>query len=134
MTGIIHLPTAIPNRCSPTQHRSRVEKVRREGTDVAGGDFHHVAGNQTRRGQRIAFLAGVLVLPVLINGRGHFHQPGPVFCIFQQVSSREKFDAIRRRIAQRFEQPGMNQRGDVMRLAVQHPARLLRSEAEQQLT
>ena len=29
----------------------RVEKVWREGTDVASGDFHNVAGHQTRRSQ-----------------------------------------------------------------------------------
>ena len=33
------------------QHRSGVEKVRGEGTDVAGGDFHHAAGDQTCRSQ-----------------------------------------------------------------------------------
>jgi DNA repair protein RadC len=38
------------------------------------------------------------------------------------------------RVAERLEQPRRNQRGNVMRLAVQHPARLFRREAGRQLT
>jgi hypothetical protein len=46
---------------------------------------------------------------------------------------RKEFDAIGRRIAQRLEQLGRDQRRHVMRLAVQHPRRLFRREAGGQL-
>ena len=49
---IVHNPAKVQDEpVQEIQHRSRVEKVWGEGTDVAGGDFHHVAGHQTRRGQ-----------------------------------------------------------------------------------
>ncbi len=49
---IVHNPAKVrTNLFQEIQHRSRIEKVRREGNHLAGGDFHHVAGHQTRRGQ-----------------------------------------------------------------------------------
>ena len=49
---IVHNPAKVQDEpVQEIQHRGRVEKVWREGTDVAGGDFHHVAGHQTCRGQ-----------------------------------------------------------------------------------
>lgn len=81
----------------------------------------------------MVLFAGVLVLPVLANGVADLDQPSAVFCQFQNVRRGKILAAIGRRIAQRLEQPGVDQRGDVVRLAVQHPARLLRREAGGQL-
>ena len=80
------------------------------------------------------FFAGVLVLPVLANGIRDLDQPSPVFHGFQHVRRGEILRGILRRIAEWLEQPGGNQRGDVMRLAVQHPARLFRRQAGGQLS
>ena len=66
---------------------------------------------------------------MLIDGASDAHQPVAVFHEFQQISRREELDAIRRRIAEGFEQPGRDEDRDVMRLAVEHPSRLLRREA-----
>lgn len=87
-----------------------------------------------RQIRRMVFFAGILVLPMLANGVADFDQPSTVFRQFQNVRRGKILAAIGRRIAQRLEQPGIEQRGDVMRLAVQHPARLLRREAGGQLT
>lgn len=64
----------------------------------------------------------------------HPDQPGSVFGNFQKVRRGKILGAIGRRVAQRLEHPGMNQRRDVVRLAIEHPARLFRREAEGQLT
>ena len=80
------------------------------------------------------FFAGVLFLPVLANGVGDFDQPSAVFGRFQNVRRAKILGGILRRIAERLEQPRRDQRGNVMRLAVQHPARLLRREAGGQLS
>jgi len=82
----------------------------------------------------MVFFAGVLFLPVLANGVADFDQPRAVFRQFQNIRRSEILGGILRRIAQRLEQPGMNQRRDVVRLAVQHPARLFRREAGRQLS
>ena len=78
-------------------------------------------------------LAGVLLLPMLANGVGDFDQPRTVFGHFQNIRRGKILGGILRRIAERLEQPGIDQRGNVVRLAVQHPARLLRREAGGQL-
>jgi len=70
---------------------------------------------------------------MLVDGRADAHQPVAVFDAFQQVRRGEKLDAVGWWIAQRLEQPGRDQRRDVMRPAVQHPGRLLRREAGWQL-
>ena len=70
---------------------------------------------------------------MLANGIGDFDQPRGIFGLFQNVGSRKKLHAVWGRIAERLEQPGIDQRGDVMRLTVQHPARLLRRQAGGQL-
>ena len=74
------------------------------------------------------------MLPMLANGVGDFGEPRTVFGSFKNISSRKIFYAVLRGIAKWLEQPRRNQRRNVMRLAVQHPARLLRREAEGQLT
>ena len=79
------------------------------------------------------FFAGVLFLPVLANGVADFDEPRAVFRQFQNVLSGEILGGILGKITERLEQPRRNQRGNVMRLAVQHPARLLRREAGGQL-
>ena len=80
------------------------------------------------------FFAGVLLLPMLANGVGDFNQPSTVFCNFQNIRRGEILGAILRGISERLEQSRINQRGNVMRLAVQHPARLLRRQAGGQLS
>ncbi len=80
------------------------------------------------------FFAGVLFLPVLANGIGDFDQPRAVFRNFQNIRRGEIFGAVLRRIAERLEQPRRDQRGNVVRLAVQHPARLFCREAGGQLS
>jgi len=44
-------------------------------------------------------LAGVLLLPVLADGRADAHQPVAVFDLFQQIRRGEILDAVGRRIA-----------------------------------
>jgi hypothetical protein len=82
---------------------------------------------------RMVFVAGVLVLPVCVDCRCHLDQPSTVFGRFQKVCRGKILGAIRRRIAERLEQAGMNERRNVMRLAVQHPSRLLPRQTEGQL-
>lgn len=81
----------------------------------------------------MVFLSRVLPLPVLVDGVGCLDEPGAVLEQFENINRREKFRSVLGRIAQRLEQPGRNQRRNVMRLAVQHPARLLRREPGRQL-
>lgn len=80
------------------------------------------------------FFAGVLFLPMLANGIADFDQPSAVFRQFQNVRRRKILGGVLGKITERLEQPGIDQRGNVMRLAVQHPARLLRREAGGQLS
>ena len=70
---------------------------------------------------------------MLADGRAYANQPVAVFDLFQNIGGGEILDAVGRRIAQWFQQLGRDQRRDVMRLAVQHPRRLLRREAGRQL-
>jgi len=81
---------------------------------------------------RTAFF-GILPLPMLVNGRGQPDQPCSIFSIFQHVRRGEKLDGIRRRVAQRLQQTVCNERRNVMRLAIQHPGRLLRRQAGRKL-
>ena len=68
-----------------------------------------------------------------IDRRCHPDQPSAVLGNFQKVRRGKILGTVRRRVAQRLEQPGMNQRRNVVRLAVEHPARLLCREADGQL-
>jgi len=70
---------------------------------------------------------------MLANGVCDFDQPTTFFCQFQHVRRRKILAGILGRIAQRLEQPGVDQRGNVVRLAVQHPACLLRRQPDGQL-
>jgi hypothetical protein len=83
--------------------------------------------------RQTVFFAGILLVPVLIDGAGDAHQPVAVFHEFQQVRRCKKLDAVRRWIAEGFEQPGGDEHRNVMRLTVEHPRRLLRREAGWQL-
>ena len=87
-----------------------------------------------RQVRRMVFLASVLVLPMLAYGVGDFGEPGTIFGSFQNVGSRKILCAVLRGIAERLEQPRRNQGRNVVCLAVEHPARLFRREAEGQLT
>ena len=70
---------------------------------------------------------------MLANSVGHLHQPGPVSAQLQDVGGGEELDPVKRRVAQRLKQPRGDQNGNVMRLAVQHPGRLLGRKANGQL-
>lgn len=72
--------------------------------------------------------SGVLPLPVLVDGVRHLDQPGAVFGKLQHIRRAEKLSAVLRRVAQRLEQPGGNERRNIVRLTVEHPPRLLRRE------
>lgn len=70
---------------------------------------------------------------MLANRVRDFDQPSAVFRNLQNVGSRKILGAVLRGIAERLEQPRIDQRGNVMRLAVQHPACLFRRETGGQL-
>jgi len=70
---------------------------------------------------------------MLADGGGNAYQPVAVFDLFEQVGSGEEFDAVGRRIAQRFQQPGRDQCRHVMGLAVEHPRGLFRRQAGREL-
>lgn len=55
----------------------------------------------------------------------HFGEPGAILGLFENIQGGEKFDAVGRGIAQRLEQPGCGQYGDIMRLTIQDPCDLL---------
>src|SRR5579863_4629276 len=74
--------------------------------------------------RRTVFLC-ILLLPVGVYGRRHLDQPGTILCGLQQVRRGKILRAIGRGVAEGLEQAGMNQRGDVVRLTVQYPSRLL---------
>ena len=88
---------------------------------------HHAA-------KGMVFFAGVLFLPVLANSVADFDQPTTVFRHFQHVRRGKILGGIWGKITERLEQPGIDQRGNIVRLAVQHPARLFRREAGGQLS
>ena len=71
---------------------------------------------------------------MLANGVADLDQPRTIFRQFQHVCRGKIFGGILRRIAERLEQPRIDQRRNIVRLTVQHPARLLRREAGGQLT
>lgn len=79
------------------------------------------------------FFAGILFLPVLANGIADFDQPSAVFRQFQHIRRGEILGGVLGKITERLEQSRRNQRRNIVRLAVQHPARLLRREAGGQL-
>jgi len=70
---------------------------------------------------------------MLLDGRCHLDQPSAIFGNFLEVRRGKILDAIRCGIAKGLEQAGMDQRRNVVRLAVQQPAGLLRREADWQL-
>ena len=71
---------------------------------------------------------------MLANGVRDLDQPGTVFCHFKNVRRGEILGGIWGKITERLEQPGIDQSRNIVRLAVQHPARLLRREAGGQLS
>ena len=77
---------------------------------------------------------GILLLPVCMDRRCHLDQPGAVFGKLQHIRRAEKLSAVLRRVAQRLEQSGGNERWDVVWLAIEHPPRLLRREPGGQLS
>ncbi len=72
-------------------------------------------------------------MPVLVDGRRHFHQPTAVLGEFENIHGGKEFDPIRRWIAQWLQKPGRDQNRHIMLLAVQHPGGLLRREAGRKL-
>jgi hypothetical protein len=49
-TATIEVNRDLREMSGKSAKESRVKKVRGEGTDIAGGDFHHSAWHQTGRG------------------------------------------------------------------------------------
>jgi hypothetical protein len=82
-----------------------------------------------RQIRRMVFCAGVLVLPMLADRVDDFDESGMAFGGFENISGGEKFGAVLRGIAARLEQSSVDQRGNIMCLAVQYPAHLFRREA-----
>ena len=78
--------------------------------------------------EAMVFFAGVLLLPVLANGVADFDQPSAVFGQFQHVRRGEILGGVLGGIAKRLEQPGRDERRNVVRLAIEHPASLFRRE------
>lgn len=81
----------------------------------------------------MAAFARIFIVPVLIDSAGNAHQPVTIFREFQKFVRGKKLDTVRRWIAERFEQPRSDERRHIMRLAIQHPRRLLRRQARRQL-
>ena len=75
---------------------------------------------------------GISPLPMLIQCIRDFGQPGAVIGQFNQFGCGEILHAAGRRITQRLEQPGIDQRWNVMRLAVDDPRRLLCRQTRRQ--
>ena len=75
---------------------------------------------------RTASFLRVLFVPVLVDSVCHLDQPSAIFGKFQDVCRGKKLDAVGRRIAQRLEQTRADENRHIMRLAIQHPRRLLR--------
>ena len=67
-----------------------------------------------------------------VNGSSHFYKPRTVFSRFQNIRCGKILGRILRRVAERLNEPGMNQRRDVMRLAVEHPPGLFGIETDGQ--
>jgi hypothetical protein len=65
---------------------------------------------------------------MLIQRIRDLRQPHPIFDLFQQFQGGEILDATGRWIAQRFEKARSHQDRHIMRLAIQHPGRLLRRQ------
>jgi len=72
-------------------------------------------------------------MPVMIDGIGYFRQPVLILGEFQHIRCAKEFDAVGGRIAQRFQEAGGDQNGNVMRLTIQDPRRLFRREPRGQL-
>ena len=70
---------------------------------------------------------------MLIQRIRDFCQPCPVLDLFQNFRRGKVFNAVWRRIAERLEQTSGNKNRHIMRLAIQHPRRLLRRQAGRQL-
>jgi hypothetical protein len=60
------------------------------------------------------FLAGVFLVPVLIDGAGHLCQPRPILGQFQNIRRGEKLDAVLCRVAERLERSGRDECRDVV--------------------
>ena len=74
------------------------------------------------------FLRGISLLPVLVQRIRNFSQPRPVFDLFLQFRRGKTLYAIRFRIAQWLEQARGHENRHIMRLAIEHPRRLLRRQ------
>lgn len=60
---------------------------------------------------------------------GRFRQPVPIVAEFDYFRGREELNSIRRRISERFQQPGRDENWNIVRLTIQHPSYLLNSES-----
>src|ERR1017187_9733443 len=65
---------------------------------------------------------------------GYLRQPRPVLGQFQNLPRGKELDTVGRWVAQRFEQTGGHQHRHVIRLAIEHPGRLLRRQPRRKLT
>lgn len=82
---------------------------------------------------RPVLLADILLVPVLVYRIRHLGQPGPILAEFKKIRCTKEFDAVGRRIAQGLQQAGGDQHRNVVRLAIQHPSRLLDGQPGRQL-
>jgi len=81
----------------------------------------------------MAFLAGVLPLPVLIDGVRDLGKPRPILDQLQNIRRCEELDPISCRVAKRLEQPRRDENRNIVRLATENPGRLLRSQPGRRL-
>ena len=56
------------------------------------------------------FVAGIFLLPMLVDSVRHLRQPGTVFEKFQNICRAKKLDAVLRGVAKRLQQPRRDQR------------------------
>ncbi len=82
----------------------------------------------------MAFLAGVLPLPVLIDGVRDLDKPRPILDQLQNIRRCEELDPIRCGVAKRLEQPRRDENRNIVRLATEHPGRLFRSQPGRRLS
>jgi hypothetical protein len=65
----------------------------------------------------MAFLVGVLPLPVLIDSVCDLDKPGTILDQFQNIRRCEELDPIRRGVAKRLEQPRRDENRNIVCLA-----------------
>lgn len=71
---------------------------------------------------------------MLADRVGHFRKPSAVFDQFHKIARGKEFDAVWGRIAEGLEQPGGDEDRKIMRLAIEHPCRLLDGEPRWKLS